>query len=225
METFVLRVWLPDRPGALGQVASRIGAVRGSVVGIDILEQGAGKAVDELVVSLPEPHLVDLLVAEVSQVDGVDVEDIRPIIGARHDPGLFALAIAARLVEAGAAPDVLSVLAHDAVREFDCTWASIVDLPRLVAIESIGDAPPAAWVAAFVEGSSHLNGSSHDDVGPQDLAWARLERAGLAVAVGRKGRSFRWRERRQLTALARIADGLLGREARASETGVGRPGP
>src|ERR687894_623261 len=31
METFVVRVWVPDRPGALGQVASRIGAVRGDV--------------------------------------------------------------------------------------------------------------------------------------------------------------------------------------------------
>ena len=28
---YVVRVWLPDRPGALGQVASRIGAVRGDV--------------------------------------------------------------------------------------------------------------------------------------------------------------------------------------------------
>src|SRR5690606_41777437 len=26
VETFVIRLWLPDRPGALGQVASRIGA-------------------------------------------------------------------------------------------------------------------------------------------------------------------------------------------------------
>ena len=35
METYVVRMWLPDRPGALGQVASRIGAVRGEIVGID----------------------------------------------------------------------------------------------------------------------------------------------------------------------------------------------
>lgn len=55
METFVIRLWLPDRPGALGQVASRIGAVRGDVVGIDILERGGGQAVDELVVELPDP--------------------------------------------------------------------------------------------------------------------------------------------------------------------------
>jgi len=39
MDTFVVRLWLPDRPGALGQVASRIGAVHGDVVGIKILER------------------------------------------------------------------------------------------------------------------------------------------------------------------------------------------
>src|SRR5690606_40701603 len=60
METFVVRIWLPDRPGALGQVASRIGAVRGEIVGIDILERGAGRAVDELVVELPDGTLTDL---------------------------------------------------------------------------------------------------------------------------------------------------------------------
>ena len=46
----MVRVWLPDRPGALGAVASRIGAVRGDVIGIDILERGGGRAVDELTV-------------------------------------------------------------------------------------------------------------------------------------------------------------------------------
>ena len=53
MESYVLRVWLPDRPGALGAVASRIGAVKGDVVGIEIFETGAGQAVDVLVVQLP----------------------------------------------------------------------------------------------------------------------------------------------------------------------------
>jgi len=33
----LVRVWLPDRPGALGLVASRIGAVDGDIVGIDVL--------------------------------------------------------------------------------------------------------------------------------------------------------------------------------------------
>ena len=78
----MVRVWLPDRPGALGAVASRIGAVRGDVVGIEILERGGGRAVDDLVVQLPDDGLVDLLVAEMIQVDGVDVEDVRPLADA-----------------------------------------------------------------------------------------------------------------------------------------------
>ena len=85
MESYVLRVWLPDRPGALGAVASRIGAVRGDVVGIEILEIGSGQAVDELVVQLPNATLVDLLVSEVRQVDGVHVEEVRPLGPEGHD--------------------------------------------------------------------------------------------------------------------------------------------
>ena len=100
MECYVLRIWLPDRPGALGQVASRIGAVRGEFVGIEILERGGGRAIDELVVELPGPGLEDLVVQEVRQVDGVDVEELRPVADAAHDPRLAALETAAILVGA-----------------------------------------------------------------------------------------------------------------------------
>src|SRR4029450_3923447 len=62
VHTVVLRVWLPDRPGALGQVASRIGSVRGDVLGIEILESGGGRVVDELVIGLADSNLVDLLI-------------------------------------------------------------------------------------------------------------------------------------------------------------------
>src|SRR3954466_8120568 len=64
MATYVLRLWLPDRPGALGAVASRVGAVGGDLVGIDILERGAGVAIDELVVELPDESLISLLIGE-----------------------------------------------------------------------------------------------------------------------------------------------------------------
>src|SRR2546423_2881451 len=99
MTTYVVRVWVPDRPGALGAVASRIGAVRGDVVGIDILERGGGRAIDELVVDVPEAALVPLLLSEVGEVDGVDVEDIRPAPPSLTDPRLDALETAAVLVE------------------------------------------------------------------------------------------------------------------------------
>src|SRR5438270_2898200 len=102
MTTYVVRVWLPDRPGALGAVASRIGAVRGDLVGIDILERGGGRVIDELVVELPDESLLHLLLAEMSEVDGVDVEDVRPATDALSDPRLDALETAALLVEQSA---------------------------------------------------------------------------------------------------------------------------
>jgi hypothetical protein len=73
----VVRVWLPDRPGALGLVASRIGAVHGDVTAIDILERGAGRVIDELVVSLPDSASDELLAAEIRAVDGVSVRNGR----------------------------------------------------------------------------------------------------------------------------------------------------
>ncbi len=102
MNSFVVRVWLPDRPGALGQVASRIGGVRGDVVGIEILERGGGSAIDELVVSVPDEVTLSMLVAEISQVDGVAVEVVRPIEADRPDAAMVALEAAAILAETDA---------------------------------------------------------------------------------------------------------------------------
>src|SRR2546423_6348288 len=114
MTTHVVRVWMPDRPGALGAVASRIGAVRGDLVGIDILERGGGRVIDELVVELPGDGLVPLLVAEMSQVDGVDVEDVRTATDSLRDPRLDALETAAVLVDQMAVEGLLSALADHA---------------------------------------------------------------------------------------------------------------
>src|SRR3954465_745722 len=96
---FGVRVWVPDRPGALGAVASRIGAVRGDLVGIDILERGAGRAIDELMVDLPSEDLVPLLVNEVAQVGGGDVGDVPPAVADLRAARLDALETAAVLVE------------------------------------------------------------------------------------------------------------------------------
>src|SRR5688500_19633359 len=98
MAEFVVRVWLPDRPGALGSIASRIGAVRGDLIGIDILETGAGRAIDELIVSLPSADLVPLLIKEIQEVEDVDVEDVRPVVGDVPDSRVAALESAAELL-------------------------------------------------------------------------------------------------------------------------------
>jgi hypothetical protein len=208
VETFVVRVWLPDRPGALGQVASRIGAVRGDVVGIDILERGGGRAVDELVVSLPDGSVIELLVAEISQVDGVAVEDVRRVATDRPDAGLVALAMAARLAEASS-DDRLAALCADLADLLDGLWVVALDDASERALVAIGNSPESGWLAAFLNGSRHLSVSDQAASAPDDLAWAHLPVADLTVAVGRSGRPFHARERQQLTLLCRVADALL----------------
>jgi hypothetical protein len=203
---YIVRVWVPDRPGALGAVASRIGAVRGDLVGIDILERGAGRAIDELVVDLPSESLVKLLISEVSQVDGVDVEDVRRANDALADPRLDALETAASLVSQSAIEPLLKSLARSSVRDFQSDWAGIVepDLPEHVV--SVGPAPPGEWLQAFLAGSRASVAPRPGEVAPDDVAWADMDAAGLVLLLGRRGRPFRVRERRQLTALARIVD-------------------
>jgi hypothetical protein len=212
VETFVVRLWLPDRPGALGQVASRIGAVRGDVIGIDILERGGGRAVDELVVSLPDGAVVELLVAEIVQVDGVAVEDVRRVASDRPDAGLVALEMAARLAET-AADDRLTALCRDLIELLDAGWVVALDDTSERPLVTVGAAPDTGWIAAFVNGSRHLSAADQAAGAPDDLAWARLATADITVAIGRVGRPFHARERQQLALLCRVADALLGRIA------------
>ena len=202
----MVRVWMPDRPGALGQVASRIGAVRGDVVGIDILERGAGRAIDELVVHLPDASLLGLLVAEIKAVDGVDVEDVRPAADSLRDPRLAALETAAMLVGATTCDELLESLVTHAQLDFAADWAAVIDLQELVVRAAVGEVPSAAWLEAFVEGSRTSARVAAGEAGPDDVAWAPLPSARLSIVIGRRGRPLRARERRQVAALARIAD-------------------
>jgi hypothetical protein len=225
--TFVIRMWLPDRPGALGQVASRIGAVGGDVVGIDILERENGQAVDELVVELPSAGLIDLLVAEVRQVDGVAVEEVRPVADARHDPRLDALEAAAQLVGADDVEELLEAVVSHAARVVGAAWVAVADLEgrgegMLVASD---DAPSGGWLEAFLAGSRAAQGAGggrQHGSGAGDVVWAPLPRSGLGLVLGREGMPYRARERRQVAALARVLDTRL-RELRRARSRTRHP--
>jgi hypothetical protein len=208
MTTVVLRVWLPDRPGALGAVASRIGAVRGDLVGIDILERGGGRVIDELVVELPNEGLLPLLVNEVSQVDGVDVEDARPGRDKPLDPRLDALELAARLVEQTDRQALLDELVAHLAHALEAEWVAAVEASSVAA--AVGNAPAGEWLAAFIGGSLSSESVAEGHHGPEDMACAPLAGSDVAVVLGREGAPFRSRERRQLGALARIAGRRLG---------------
>ena len=97
--SYLLRVWLPDRPGALGAVASRVGSVGGDIVAVDVVERGGGQAVDDLVIELA-PDNLELMLREVRTVDGVQVEEVHTIGETPPDLGLGVLHAATALVNA-----------------------------------------------------------------------------------------------------------------------------
>jgi hypothetical protein len=216
METYVVRLWLPDRPGALGQVASRVGAVRGEIVGIDILERGAGRAIDELAVELPDGRLVDLLVQEIQQVDGVDVEQVRPVATALHDPRLDALETAAILVGATDRDELVEAVVAHARRTVGAEWSALIELEAGTVVAQEGPVPAAGWLVAFVDGSRSSARVVAGESGPDDVVWSPLPSVGLALVVGRDGTAYRARERRQVAALSRIVDTRLREIIRGS---------
>lgn len=207
MISCIVRAWLPDRPGALGQVATALGEVGAEIVGIDILERGAGRAIDELAVEIPEDAL-SALIAAVRGVEGVDLEDLRIVEGA-HDPRADALELAAMLVGAGGAAALLDAVVTHGRRLLGGDWASVLCLDGGEVRASDGDAPAGRWLAAFVEGSRTSARVAEGRCGPEDVVWAPLPGTALALVVGRVGAPFRARERRQASALARIADSRL----------------
>ncbi|MFZ4721088.1 MAG: ACT domain-containing protein [Ilumatobacteraceae bacterium] len=205
METYVVRVWLPDRPGALGQVASRIGAVHGDVVGIEILERGGGSAIDELTVTIASPDLVDLLISEIRQVDGVAVEDVRPVRADRPGGSMAAL-VAAESIVVVPAEERLQVACCTLRTLVDGDWSVIMSVPDGTPVATCGDGIDVEWLSAFLSGSEHLgNGAEHT---PGDLVWSRLPRLGMAIASGRGGRVFHARERQEVHVLGRILDAV-----------------
>lgn len=72
--SFLLRVALPDVPGSLGTVASAIGASGANIEAIEIVEHRVdGKAVDDVLLELPNGVMPDTVVSECLRVDGVEV--------------------------------------------------------------------------------------------------------------------------------------------------------
>ena len=197
---------MPDRPGALGQVASRIGAVRGDVLAIEILEHGAGRAIDELMVSLPDEKLISLLTAEVDAVDGVSVESIRVVDEDRTDPSLAALALCAAVAESA-----VRRAGRGARRRRRADHRSRLGGRDRAAGSSSNTSGDATRPAAGCPRSSPAANISTGSTTPHRAIWCGCTSpaSGLTLAAGRAGHPIHERERVRVSLVGRLADTLL----------------
>ncbi|HTZ43561.1 MAG TPA: ACT domain-containing protein [Jatrophihabitans sp.] len=124
--SFLIRVVLPDRPGALGAVASALGHAGADILSVDIVERSSGHATDDLVVELPSGRLADTLFTAAESVPDVRVESIRPYAGV-IDP-FRELELLEKLAVSG--PDSPTVLADGVCRLFRAGWALVVQAPQ-----------------------------------------------------------------------------------------------
>ena len=132
-----VRVTLPDRPGALGQIARTLGVAGADIVQVVVLERLGGRAVDDFTVVWPGASRVDRLLAGLAAIPGVVVDGIWKAIGAPvnggHDAELLAQVAAnpadglATLVDA-----VPALLAADwaAAAVVPADWAARAGAPR-----------------------------------------------------------------------------------------------
>lgn len=79
--TFLIRVQLPDVPGALGAVATALGSIGADILSVDVVERNDGTAIDDLVVELPKGRLPDVLITAAESVQDVEVDAVRPYAG------------------------------------------------------------------------------------------------------------------------------------------------
>ncbi len=219
MLNLLIRVQLPDRPGALGAVASRIGSVGADVVSIDILQRCGGIVVDELGVVLAGDHLVKLLRDEIVEVDGVTVESMRPVEGPLPDRYADLLDVVADLFKHAPSDGLLDQLVFRVRRSLSAAYVAVLGAEGATVVASEGALPDheelialASRAAAPVSdpaGCDHVAGGTDADPAaaqsPVSVAVAMV-RAGLVLAVGRTDPVLRTRELRWVSIIAELAD-------------------
>jgi hypothetical protein len=183
--SFLLRLVLPDRPGALGAVASALGAAGADILSVDVIERAPGSAVDDFVVELPPDKLADSLVSAAATVPGVQVESIRPYAG-QIDPHRE-LELLDALAELAGDPDsALAALADGVARVFRAGWALVLSPPiggQSRVLASGGAAPELGTLATPWWPPTPTRPLTTDD----DWAPGDWERLGTELAVAPLG--------------------------------------
>ncbi|MEH3135200.1 amino acid-binding protein [Mycolicibacterium neoaurum] len=122
--SYLLRVQLEDRPGSLGSLAVALGSVGADILSLDVVERGAGYAIDDLVVELPPGAMPDALITAAEHIKGVYVDSVRPHTGLLE--AHRELELVDHIAAANSRHDKLQVLADEAPKVLRVGWCTVV---------------------------------------------------------------------------------------------------
>ncbi|PFG67436.1 ACT domain-containing protein [Enemella evansiae] len=165
---FLIRLSLPDRPGALGAVASALGTIGGDIQAVEIVGRQDGRVVDDFMVVLPDNVMPDNAVSACTQVGGVEA-----LWCSRYPGGAGLQSDVEALERMLADPDnAAAILTETAPVVFHSHWAVLVDRAAHTVLHSTPMAPdldctalaklepldqtgsgelPSGWVDGWVE--------------------------------------------------------------------------
>ncbi len=206
MPRYSVEISLQDQPGALGAVATLIGAMGGDVIDVDVLEHGRGRARDELTVELSGPSQAEELGRRLGELPGVDVEQLAPVGEYGHHLLVDALEVASAVVTETSVDGVLDALVSGCVAAFGVSWAVLAREGEDRLLAAAGQVPPAVVASAGGEGPRFVGSDDCLDL----PIGAGPAMGALALVVGREGWPFLNRERRELTTLTHICATRLG---------------
>ena len=202
-----VRVQLPDRPGALADVAGALARCGSTIERLTVLEAEAGRVVDDLVVSWPDRRSLSALRPALETCQGVRVLGLRSGGDVGH----------------GRAVEVLGQVLRDPARALETT---VDALPSLVGAEWA-----AAWCSAPPYGARYVTPGAPTKlpdlsqltrptpllVGVDALGWLPLSGTTLAFLVGRRdGPPFRRTELEETGQVLGLAQAVAERLAGAA---------
>lgn len=182
-----VRVTLPDRPGALGQVARTLGVAGADIVQVVVLERLGGRAVDDFTVVWPGASRVERLMAGLGAIPGVQVDGVWRAIGAPTTGGQDAELLA----QVAANPaDGLATLVDAVPGLLAADWAAAAVVPADWAVRDAGE--PAVACASWrapedlrLPEVTPLRARPLDTADGNRFAVAPFGRAGLVLLVAR----------------------------------------
>ncbi|WP_257158639.1 amino acid-binding ACT domain protein [Corynebacterium cystitidis] len=197
--SYLIRVKLPDEPGSLGDLAQAFGMLGADIKSVDVVQtlDDDGSVLDDIVVTLPKDVMADELITAATEVEGADVDSIRPFTGRVDRRGQIKM-LACVAACAHNIPAAMEELVTVMPQAMTSSWAIVLEETdkgvRRVAASQAAPADDGSSPALAHVSSARILDAEHEDWIPQPwglldsaLAATPLAHTSMILVMGRIG--------------------------------------